>query len=284
MVVSERIGQFFVEHDGSRDRLEYTEYGAGGAWVVLLPAPLVPRRMHQRLARLLAEQGLRVLTLDPLGHGRSDRPADPHVHATTAWAEQVVALLDHVGAEQAVIGGTSLGANVALEVAVLAPQRVRGLLLEAPLLHNSLEFGLLTAGPLLLLARHLPWTVDGVRRLTRAVPRGIVPFWVGIGLDTLGQRSAPVAAMMHGLLFGPVAPTSAQRRRITVPALVVGHPGDPLHRLADAALVAEELPDATLVSARTPWEWRVAAHRLDEAAVALALRAWQRPVRRRAGR
>ena len=29
MLVSERIGQFFVESDGGRDRLEYTEYGSG---------------------------------------------------------------------------------------------------------------------------------------------------------------------------------------------------------------------------------------------------------------
>ncbi|NPC98325.1 alpha/beta fold hydrolase [Nocardioides sp. zg-DK7169] len=283
MVVSERIGQLFLEHDGGRDRLEYTEYGAGPAWVVLLPAPLVPRRMHQRLARTLAEQGLHVLTLDPLGHGRSDRPADPHVHATTAWAEQVLALLDHVGADAAVVGGTSLGANVALEVAVLAPQRVRGLLLEAPVLHGSLELGLAAAAPLLLLARHVPWAIDGVRRLTRPVPRGLVPFWAGIGLDALDQRPAPVAALMHGVLFGPVAPPAARRRRITVPALVVGHRGDPLHRASDAELLAAELADATLEVARSPWEWRARPRRLDEAAAALALRAWQRPARRRAG-
>ncbi|WP_166392392.1 alpha/beta fold hydrolase [Nocardioides ochotonae] len=283
MVVSERIGQLFVEHDGSRDRLEYTEYGAGPAWVVLLPAPLVPRRMHQRLARTLAEQGLHVLTLDPLGHGRSDRPADPQVHATSAWARQVLALLDHVGADQAVVGGTSVGANVALEVAVLAPQRVRGLVLEAPVLHSSLEAGMLSAGPLLLVARHLPWAVDGVRRLTRPVPRGLVPFWAGIGLDALDQRSDAVAAMLHGLLFGALAPSPAQRRAITVPALVVGHRGDLLHRAADAEMLAKELGDARLLLARTPWEWRARPHRLDEATVALALRAWQRPARRRAG-
>jgi len=37
------------------------------------------------------------------------------------FAEQVVALLDHLEVEQAVVGGTSLGANVALETAALAP-------------------------------------------------------------------------------------------------------------------------------------------------------------------
>ena len=124
MLVSERIGQFFVESDTGRDRLEYTEYGSGDAWVVLLHGQLMPRRMHQPLARALAAEGLHVVTLDLLGHGRSDRPADPLVYSTTAWAEQVVGLLDHLGAPQAVVGGTSLGANVSLEVAVVAPGRV----------------------------------------------------------------------------------------------------------------------------------------------------------------
>ena len=77
MLVSERIGQFFVASDDGRDRLEYTEYGAGDAWVVLLPAELAPRRMLQPLAHALAAEGLHVVTLDLLGHGRSDRPDDP---------------------------------------------------------------------------------------------------------------------------------------------------------------------------------------------------------------
>ena len=127
MLVSERIGQFFVDAGSGRDRLEYTEYGAGDHWVVLLHGQLMPRRMHQPLARALAAEGLHVVTLDLLGHGRSDRPADPLVYSMTAFAEQVVALLDHLEATEAIVGGTSLGANVALEVADLAPERVRGL-------------------------------------------------------------------------------------------------------------------------------------------------------------
>ena len=84
MLVSERIGQFFTESESGRDRLEYTEYGSGEAWVVLLPAELVPRRMMQPLAHALAAEGLHVVTLDPLGHGRSDRPADSHASTSTA--------------------------------------------------------------------------------------------------------------------------------------------------------------------------------------------------------
>ena len=162
----------------------------------------------------------------------------------TAFAEQVVALLDHLEAPEAVIGGTSLGANVSLEVADIAPERVRGLIVEMPVLDNAVEAGILAFAPLMFAARFLPWTVDGLRAVTRPIPRGIVPFWAGIVLDTLDQRSDSVAAVVHGLFFGRVAPSSKRRRQITAPALVVGHPADPIHPAADAAMLAEELPNA----------------------------------------
>ena len=238
MLVSERIGQFFI--DG--DRLEYTEYGGGERWVVLLHAQLMPRRMQQPLARALAAEGLHVVTLDLLGHGRSDRPADPLVYSTTSFADQVLALLDHLGVERAVVGGLSLGANVCLEFATNFPDRVQGLVLEMPVLDNALHAGIVAFVPLMFAARYLPVTVSTVRALTRPIPRGLVPFWVGIGLDTLDQRPGPVAAVIHGIIFGRVAPHSKQRRSITAPALIVGHAVDPIHPFADAAMLAEEMP------------------------------------------
>jgi len=285
MLVSERIGQFFVDSGSGRDRLEYTEYGSGDAWVVLLHGQLMPRRMHQPLARALAAEGLHVVTLDLLGHGRSDRPADPLVYSMTAFGEQVIALLDHLGAPQAVVGGTSLGANVSLEVAVLAPDRVRGLIIEMPVLNNALEAGILAFGPLLFASRFLPFTVNGLRLLTRPIPRGLVPFWAGIALDTLDQHAGSVAAVVHGLFFGRIAPSSKQRRAIAAPALVVGHPSDPIHPAADAAMLADEMPAATFVRARSILEWRAAPDRLNRAAIGFALGCWQAPQRaRRASR
>ncbi len=94
-LVSERIGQFF--HDGHR--LEYTEYGGGDRWVVLVHGQLMPRRMHQPLARYLAASGAHVVTVDLLGHGRSDRPDDPLEYSMTAFGEQILALLDAKGIE-----------------------------------------------------------------------------------------------------------------------------------------------------------------------------------------
>lgn len=276
-LVSERIGQFFI----GDDRIEYTEYGAGEKWVVLVHGQLMPRRMHQPLARAVAAEGFHVVTVDLLGHGRSDRPADPMQYSMTAFAEQVIELLDHLGAEQAVIGGTSLGANVALEVADGAPQRVRGLLLEMPVLDNGLEAGLMVFGPLMFAARMVPVSITALRTASRLVPRGIVPFWAGIVLDTLNQRPAPMAAAIHGIFFGRIAPSSRLRKQIQAPAMVVGHPRDPVHPFADAAMVAEEMPNARFVEARGILEWRASPGRLNAEAIGFVTECWTPTARRR---
>jgi pimeloyl-ACP methyl ester carboxylesterase len=201
--------------------------------------------------------------VDMLGHGRSDRPEDPLEYSMTAFGEQIIALLDDRGIDQAVVGGTSLGANAALEVAVLAPERVRGVIAEMPVLDNALEAGILAFAPLLFLSRFVPLSISSLRWVTRAVPRGVVPFWAGIVLDTLDQRPAPMAAVIHGIFFGRIAPSSRLRKRIEAPALVVGHPRDPVHPAADAAMLAEELPDCTFIEARGILEWRLAPQRLN---------------------
>jgi pimeloyl-ACP methyl ester carboxylesterase len=61
-------------HDGQR--LAYTVYGEGRRTVVLLHGLLLSQRMQERLAADLAARGNRVVTMDLLGHGRSDRPRD----------------------------------------------------------------------------------------------------------------------------------------------------------------------------------------------------------------
>ncbi len=269
-LVSERVGQFFIDDD----RVEYTEYGSGNRWVVLLHGQLMPRRMCQPLARALAAEGAHVVAVDLLGHGRSDRPVDPTQYSMTAFGEQVLALLDHLAVDEAVIGGTSLGANVSLEVADMAPERVRGVLAEMPVLDNAVEAGIIAFAPLMFAARFLPFSVNLLRRTTKLVPRGLVPFWAGIVLDTLGQRPAPMAAAIQGIFFGRVAPPSARRRQLQVPAMVVGHPRDPIHPFADAALLAEEMPHARFVQADGILEWRFRPARLNAEASAFVADCW----------
>ena len=93
------------------NRLVFDEYGAGDRPVLLLPGLLFSRRMHRPLAEQLAERGHRVLCLDLLGHGDSDRPHEMFEYSMSIFGEQAIGLLDHLQIDQAVIGGTSLGAN-----------------------------------------------------------------------------------------------------------------------------------------------------------------------------
>ena len=150
-----------------------------------------------------------------------------------------------------------------------------------PVLDNALEAGIVAFVPMMFAARFAPFTVNGLRLLTRPIPRGLVPFWAGIALDTMDQRADSVAAILHGVIFGRVAPSSRQRRRISAPALIVGHPRDPIHPFADAAMLAHELANAEFVRATSVFEWRVRPERLDTAAADFALGCWQTPRRKR---
>ena len=114
----------YFEHDGHR--LAYVERGEGERVVVLLHGLLLSKKMHRNLSRTLSERGYRVVSLDLLGHGESDRPEDMTQHSMQLYAEQAVALLDHLGVERAAFLGTSLGANTALEVAGAGARARRG--------------------------------------------------------------------------------------------------------------------------------------------------------------
>lgn len=221
------------------------------------------RRMHAPLARRLASEGYRVVTLDLLGHGESARPTDSWLYSMPAFAEQTVALLDHLEVERAVIGGTSLGANVSLEVAVSKPERMHSLIAEMPVLDNAIVAGLLTFAPLLFAARFVPVTVRGVAAVAGLVPHGNQ--WVDVVTDTLDQQPAGMAALLHGVLFGRIAPPKSVRRQIKVPTLVIGHQRDPIHPFGDADTLAIDLPDAEFIQARSPIEFRLDPTRLTDA-------------------
>ena len=131
-------------------KLSYEVYGDGSRTLVLLPGLLLPSRMHEPLAQALSEHGNRVVTLDLLGHGSSDRPRDMWRYSMPIFARQVVGLFDHLELDEAVVGGTSLGANVSLEVAALQPDRLRGLVIEMPVLDNALLACAIAFTPLLI--------------------------------------------------------------------------------------------------------------------------------------
>lgn len=253
-------------------RISYCEYGQGPRAVVLTHGLLMDRRMYTKLAPALAARGHRVITVDMLGHGASDQPHDMTAYSMQQFGRDVVALLDHLGLAQAVVGGTSLGANVALEAAVAAPARVRALVLEMPVLEAALPAAAGAFVPLALALRISGRAMNLVARLMRKIPR--THFLVDIMLDFIRRDPAASLAVLDGLIFGRVAPHIDDRRALAHPTLVIGHPSDPIHPFSDADRMARELPNARLVTAHSIVEWRLRPARLDGELAAFLDEVW----------
>ena len=289
----------FLEFQGQR--LAYTEYGGGPAAVgaggvrgrtarsgpgsartlILLHGLLLSQEMHRPLAEDLAARGNRVVTLDLLGHGSSERPRDMWRYSMAQSAEQVVALMDHLQIEQAAVMGTSLGANVALEIAAQNPERLRGMVIEMPVLDNGLLWSALTFTPLLVALTFGEPLMKLLARATRAVPRRLLPHYGNVMLDLVRQEPGPGGALLQGLFFGRIAPPRAERRTFTVPTLVLGHPRDPVHPFSDAGMLAKEMPNARLLQANSLVELRVHPERLTGEIAGFLDEIWETPARQR---
>jgi pimeloyl-ACP methyl ester carboxylesterase len=258
--VPERAGpNRYFEFEGRR--LAYEVHGAGERVVVFTHGLLMDNHMNRGLAIDLAARGYRVVLLEFLGHGESDKPLHASEYRTDAYARQLLGLLDHLEVEEAVLGGVSLGANVSLLAAASRPDRVLGLVLEMPVLEHAVPAAAMTFVPLLLAARYTGRVAQRVAGAFRRVPRtGTAADSV---LNALSLEPSVVATILHGLLIGPLASTLDERRATQVPAVVIGHTWDLIHPFDDAENLAEQLPDSRLVRAHWPFELRMRPHRLS---------------------
>lgn len=73
----------------------------------------------------------RTIAVDLPGHGKTDAPATPGRYRAEAVAEDLCGLMDRLGIARAAVLGYSMGGRLALSLAMLAPRRVRALLLES---------------------------------------------------------------------------------------------------------------------------------------------------------
>lgn len=242
-------------------RLSYEEWGDGGRALVLIHGLLLNRRMFARLGPEMAEVGNRVIAIDLLGHGHSDRPPEMVHYSMDLFARQVVGLLDHLELEQAVVGGTSLGANVSLTAAARFPDRVRGMMVEMPVLDSALLAVAVIFTPVMLSLRVGAPLLKLAGAAARRVPR--TNQLLDIGLDWIRQDPEPSLAVLEGLFLGTTAPHHDERVRIEHPALVIGHRRDPLHPFSDSGMLVEELPNSRLIEANSILEWRLSPKRLD---------------------
>jgi pimeloyl-ACP methyl ester carboxylesterase len=262
---TETVGD--VTKTGSFDfeglRIEFEERGTGERPIVLIHGLLFARTFHYGLADALAPRGNRVILVDLLGHGSSDRPSDSRFYSVEIYARQVIALLDHLGISEAVIGGTSLGANVTLETTSRVRPRVKAMIIEMPVLEKAIPAAGVFFIPLMIslsiTASRLQRASDWFKRLPRGA--GLYP---DIFLDLMSQDPAPTAAVLHGVLAGRFAPHPSAREKLDPPALIIGHGRDLLHPFTDAEALKRELPKAKLIRATSFLELRFAPNRLSD--------------------
>ena len=196
--------------------------------------------------------GVRLLSLDCRGHGKTYPLGGTHKLSFSSFADDVAALMDHLDLQRAVVGGISMGAGVALNVASRYPQRVVGLVLSRPAWLDSPRPENVKAYPVIAqllrehgakLGRELFEGTEEFAELERAAPgagRSVVSSQFG------RPRAREYAPVLESLAGDAPVRDRAQWREMRAPVLVLASWQDPTHPHSYAEILARELPSAQL--------------------------------------
>lgn len=183
----------------------------------------------------------RVLTLDHRGTGDSDAPPGPY--DTRGFADDAVAVLDHLGIERADVYGTSMGGRVAQWIAVRHPHRVRRLVLGCTspggthAVERSAAVRRALADPDPAAARR---ALLDLMYTPEWLARNPGPYW------TLGDPTMSRRARHEHLLASKGHDAWDALPAVTAPTLVLHGDQDELNPTANAPLLAERIPGARL--------------------------------------
>ncbi len=237
------------ERDGVT--LHFETFGdAGTPAVVLLHAFTLDHRMWLPVAGALRD-GFHVIAPDLRGHGSTAAPEDLAAYGVETQAEDVRALLDHLGVELCALVGSGFGGMVALEFAVRWSERLAGLVVSdsSPAAGSERYDEAFGDSQRHLVAAEETVRRFGTRRLGRCAAAGMHdPFLA----EAMRRRYGAVGA--DGFLG--TARASRERRdlipvlgeRITCPVLLCAGDEDPAR--AGTGVMAEELPGARVVTFR----------------------------------
>ncbi|HEU4586076.1 MAG TPA: alpha/beta fold hydrolase [Gemmatimonadaceae bacterium] len=241
----------FVDVGGVR--LYYYAAGSRGAGepIVLIHGFPTSSHLWREVVPLLPS-GRRVVVLDLLGYGRSDRPMD-HDLSIKGHAERVIALLDALRIQYAAIAGHDLGGGIAQYLAVRHPTRVERLCLI-----DSVGFDewptrqIKMAQATLPLTRHLPttWILSALRsemergytqesRGERSMDIYIRPFCSPEGRDVLVQH-------LEALDPEETVALAPRLGEIMAPTAVITGAHDPFINPSVARQLHEAIPNSTL--------------------------------------
>jgi pimeloyl-ACP methyl ester carboxylesterase len=259
------------------------EQAGEGVPVVLLHGLTATRRYVVMGSRALQRSGHRVVAYDARGHGASSPAPDAAAYGYEQLAGDLLATLDALGIERAVLAGASMGAHTALRLALDEPQRVAALALITPSFapdspRDEQELARWDA-----LARGL--REGGVEGFVRAYDLAGVPErWRATVEQVLRQR---LAAHEHPLAVADALQAVPRSRpfesldelaELDVPAVVIASrdEADPGHPLAVGERYAEAIAGAELVveppgpPPRSPMAWQ--GGQLSRVIAALAAR------------
>jgi pimeloyl-ACP methyl ester carboxylesterase len=118
---------------------------ANGRSVVLLHGSSYYSWYWENTMQALTAAGFRVIAIDRLGWGRSSKPIIPY--DVNLHASNVIAILDHLGIEQAALAGHSLGGRLASSYAHIYPDRVSHVIMVNPIGLNDSERGRAWSAP-----------------------------------------------------------------------------------------------------------------------------------------
>ncbi len=225
-------------------RIFYEDSGEGEDVIVFSHGFLMDHSMFDPQVDALADEW-RCVAWDERGHGQTETTEDPFTYWDSAG--DLIGLLDHIGAERAVLAGMSQGGFLSLRAALSAPGRVRGLVLMDT-----------TSGP--EPAEHIPaydqmieaWLApDGPPQPVLDVVAGLIlgADWDGTPQWQERWRAHPKAQVrqIYATLVGrdDVTPRIGE---IAAPALVVHGEEDASIAPERGEELADGLPDGELVT------------------------------------
>jgi len=206
-------------------RLSYEERGDGEP-IVLIHGTGGSVLGWGRAVDELAALG-RVIAYDRRGCGRSDRPTPYETTSVPEHADDAAALIEALEASPAVIIGRSYGGEVALDLALRHPGRVRSLvLLEPALLHLSPETRSWEEG---LRERVRAAAAEGIERVGEVFIRGVLGErgWDGLTRDLRRAITNDGPAILAELEGGGLEAELDALGTIPVPTLLVAATGSP---------------------------------------------------------
>jgi pimeloyl-ACP methyl ester carboxylesterase len=240
--------------------LAYQEAGPpDGPVVVLLHGLASDADTWDKAIAPLAARGLRVLAVDLIGHGYSDKPAGDYL--LTDFAESLGHFLDALGIASATLCGHSFGGAIAMFFGSRNPERVERVVLVSAgglgrEVHPVLRAAALPVAPVVLRAALRPrlrrlYGRPGLHRALRLTPDNVTN--LRRAARALGSEAGQ--ASFFASLRGVIAPSgqraaSREMRAFAerVPMLLIWNEGDPVIPLAHAqAHAARAKPSSRLV-------------------------------------